>query len=169
VIAAADPAPETTFEALIVPHRSMSARGVTVLSLAIAGVSLLLALRFWFIGAWPVVCFTVVEVGLATFLMRLNLLHARQSEMLLLSEERLKVVRTDWRGRRSECALPAAWLRVRLEERPARVSRLVVATRDGEEEIGESLGETEKQALATALRDALQRTRRPVFDNQQLR
>jgi len=166
------PLPEAAgplFEAIIVPHRSLSRRGVAMLSLSVFGLSALLALRFWFIGAWPVAVFSAIEVGLFIFLLRLNVRHARQSEMLLLSEASLRIVRTDWRGRRQERTLPAAWLRVRLEDRPGRVPRLVVAARPGEAEIAETLGEAEKRDLAAALQAALERVRRPHFDNPQLR
>jgi uncharacterized membrane protein len=165
--AADDAAP--LFEAVIIPHRSLSRRGVAILSLSVAGLSGLLALRFWFIGAWPVAGFSVIEVGLFVFLLRLNVSHARQSEMVLLSEAALRIVRTDWRGHREERTLPAAWLRIRLEDRPGRVSRLVVAARTGEEEIAATLGEDEKRDLAAAMEAALERARRPYFDNPQLR
>jgi len=156
------------FEALIVPHRSLSRRGVVILALSVAGLSALLALRFWFIGAWPVAGFSVIEIGLFVFLLRLNILHARQTELVMLSETSLRIVRTDWRGRRQERSLPAAWLRVRLEERPGRVSRLVAAARPDEAEIAASLGEDQKRDLAAALQAALDRARRPDFDNPQL-
>jgi uncharacterized membrane protein len=162
-------AAETLFEAIIVPHRSLSRRGIAILSASVCGLSTLLALRFWFIGAWPVAAFSVVEVGLFVFLLRLNVKHARQSEMLLLSEDGLRIVRTDWRGRRRERTLPAAWLRMRLEDRPGRVSRLVVAARPLEEEIAATLGEEQKRDLAAALEAALHRMQRPEFDNPQLR
>jgi uncharacterized membrane protein len=157
------------FEAVITPHRSLSRRGLVILSLSVFTLSALLALRFWFIGAWPVAGFSVVEVGLFVFLLRMNVRHARQSELVLLSEDSLRIVRTDWRGKREERTLPAAWLRMRLEERPGRVSRLVVANRGGETEIAATLGEEEKQDLAAALQAALDRARRPDFDNPQLR
>ncbi len=166
------PAPQAAaplFEAVITPHRSLSRRGVTILSLAVFVLSALLALRFWFIGAWPVAGFSVIEVGLFVFLLRMNVRHARQSELVLLSEDSLRIVRTDWRGKREERSLPAAWLRMRLEDRPGRVSRLVVATRGKETEIAATLGEEEKQDLAAALQAALVRARRPTFDNPQLR
>jgi len=155
------------FEAIIVPHRSLSRRGLLLLSLAVFALSGVLAVRFWFIGAWPVTGFSVVEVGLFVFLLRLNVQHARQSELLLLSEDRLRIVRTDWRGRREERSLASAWLRVRLEDRPGRVPRLVVIARPEEAEIAATLGEAEKRDLAAALAAALARSRQPVFDNPQ--
>jgi uncharacterized membrane protein len=167
-MAPSDAAAPPLFEAVIVPHRSLSRRGVTILSLSVFVLSGLLALRFWFIGAWPVAGFSVIEVGLFVFLLRLNVRHARQSELLLLSESRLRIVRTDWRGRVQERSLPVAWLRLRLEDRPGRVSRLVVAARPDEVEIAATLGEDQKRDLAAALQAALDRSRQPDFDNPQL-
>src|SRR5208282_2164144 len=62
----------------------------------------LTALRFWFIGAWPVIAFTLVEVPLAVLLLRLNAARARASELVLLTADGARVIRTDWRGRRQE-------------------------------------------------------------------
>ena len=81
------------FEALIVPHRSLSPRGLRILMAVICLLSAVMALRFWFIGAWPVVAFSVVEIGLALFLLWLNAKRAGASELLLLV-----------RGRAPHCA-----------------------------------------------------------------
>jgi len=156
------------FEALIVPNRSLSRRGIMVLSGAMLGATALLALRFWLIGAWPVAGFAIAEIALAFGLFRLHARRARRSELLLLSQAGLRIVRTDWRGRRSEHTLPTAWLRVQLEERPATVARLTVETRSTSIEIGSSLGDAEKRDLAEALHAALDRTRNPRFENPQL-
>jgi len=96
----------TVFEAVIVPYRSLSPRGLYILIAVISVLCGLTALRFWFIGAWPVAAFSVVEIGIAIFLLRLNASRARASELVLLSEDALRVVRTDRKGRRQERLLP---------------------------------------------------------------
>lgn len=158
----------TVFEAVIVPHRSLSARGLAILVAALAGLCGLIALRFWLIGAWPVACFGVVEIGLAAFLLRLNASRARASELLLLSEDVLRIVRTDWHGRRAEIVLPVGWLNALLEEPPGQVPKLLLVAHGVREEIAASLGEAEKRDLSSALADALHRLRNPRFDNPQL-
>jgi uncharacterized membrane protein len=158
----------TVFEAVIVPHRSLSPRGLRML---IAGICLLCgvtALRFWFIGAWPVAAFSLVEIGLAIFLLRLNASRARSSELILLSEDVLRIVRTDRLGRRQERVLPVGWLNVVLEEPAGRVPRLLLVARDVREEIATTLGEAEKRDLRAALGAALHGLRNPRFDNPQL-
>jgi uncharacterized membrane protein len=159
----------TLFEAMIVPYRSLSARGLAILMAVIGLLCALIVLRFWLIGAWPVAGFGVVETGLAIYLLRLNASRARASELILLSEDALRIVRTDRRGRREERELPVGWLNATLEELPGQVPRLLLVARGVREEIATTLGEAEKRDLWAALRDALHRLRSPSFDNPQLR
>jgi uncharacterized membrane protein len=158
----------TLFEAVIVPHRSLSPRGLRRLIGLICGLCALTAFRFWLIGAWPVIVFSVVEVGLAVLLLRANASSGRASEMILLTERTLRVVRTTAAGRREERELPPTWLNVALEETPGRAPRLVLVARGVREEIGATLGEAERRDLARALREALHLSRNPRFNNLQL-
>jgi uncharacterized membrane protein len=159
----------TLFEAVIIPHRSLSPRGLRILIAVICLLCGLTMLRFWLLGAWPVAAFSSVEIGLAIFLLQLNARRARASELVLLSEHNLRIVRTDQSGRRQERVLPAGWLNVMLEELPGRVPTLALVSHGVREEIATTLGEAEKRDLAAALRDALYRARNPYFDNPQLR
>jgi uncharacterized membrane protein len=154
----------TVFEAVIVPHRSLSPRGLRILMAVIGLLCTLVMLRFWLIGAWPVAGF-----GVAIFLLRLNASRARSSELVLLSEDALRIVRTDRRGRREQRVLPAGWLNATLEEPAGRVPRLLLVAHGVREEIATTLGEAEKRDLCAALRAALHRLRNPSFDNPQLR
>jgi uncharacterized membrane protein len=158
----------TVFEAVIVPHRSLSPRGLLILTAIIGLLCGLTALRFWFIGAWPVAVFSVMEIGIAIFLLRLNASRARASELVLLSDDVLRIVRTDTRGRRQEVALAVGWLNAVMEEPHGRVPKLLLVARGVREEIAVTLGETEKRDLWAALDGALHRLRNPRFDNPQL-
>ncbi len=156
------------FEAVIVPHRSLSRRGLRLLLAAIFVVCAADAAVFTLIGAWPVGGFAGVELLLAALLLHINVRAARASETLRLTDAALRVVRTDVQGRRAERVLHPAWLTVHLEERPGRVPGLWLGTHSAREEVARSLGEHEKRDLAKALHDALHRWRNPVFDNPQL-
>ena len=156
------------FEAVVTPHRSLGKRGVRLVGIAIllsCGVNAALALL---LGAWPVAIFAVAELGLAFHLFRRSI-HTRVEERLMLTEARLVIQRWDRAGRASRMDLPTAWMRVALEERPARVPALLVRGRFRPVEVGASLGEQEKRSLAEALGEALHALRHPAFDNPQLR
>jgi uncharacterized membrane protein len=163
----ADSAP--LFEAVIVPHRSLSARARRTLIMVIGAACLVSSTVFAIVGAWPVGGFAGAEWLLAIYLIRLNARAARGSEVLLLSPDALRISRTTPKCARSERVLSPAWLRVSLHERPGRVPALLLRAHGVEEEVGASLGEAEKRDLADALSHALDRWRHPVFDNPQLR
>jgi uncharacterized membrane protein len=159
---------ELIFEAVIVPHRSLSTRGLRILLGAIVGSVSVTAGVFVWLGAWPVAGFSGIEVALAAMLLGLNNRERRESEILLLTPRLLSIRRTDHRGTSRETTLPPAWLQVVLTERQGRVPRLALRAGGAEEEIAAKLGEAEKRDLANALREALHRLRNPRFDNKQL-
>ena len=121
------------------------------------------------LGAWPVLPFGVLEVGLVIVMLRVNARQARGSELILLNENEIRIVRTEPSGKHRELVLPPSWLSVSLEERDGRVPRLVLTRYGVVEEIGRALGEAEKRDLAAGLARAVHRARNPVFDNPQLR
>ncbi len=158
------------FEAICTPARSLDRRGAILVGAAVAGLSLLVGLVFTLFGAWPVLGFTGAEALLVIGLMALHRRRSRRSsEVLLLTESTLTVIRTSGRGRREELTLDPYWARVSVEERPGTVSRLVLRERRRDIEIGGLLGDAERRELAAMLSDALRRYREPVFDNPQLR
>ncbi len=157
------------FEAVIVPHRSLSRRGLRLLVGAICTLSVGTTAVFWWLGAWPIAGFNGVEITAALLLLRHNARAVRSNEVILLTESSLRVVRTAMDGTRTEREVPPAWLRVDVQERPGRVPGLYLASHGTRVEIGAALGEPEKLDLAAALKDALHRWRSPSFDNPQLR
>lgn len=158
----------TVFEALIVPHRSLSPRGVATLIVVLMVLLALVALRCWLLGAWPVVICSLLEVPLVVLLLAINIHQARASELILLNTQELTVIQVDPKGRRISFSLPAAWLRVDQEDAKG-ASRIIVKARGKAREIGAFLHAAEKQSLVRALDDALRDIKHPSFDNPQLR
>ena len=156
------------FEALIVPYRSLTRRGMATIIAGLAAVTAGMAVRFWLWGAWPVVAFSFVEVPLLIVLFVINQRRARASELILLDAEQLTVIRTDAAGRRKREQLPAAWLRVDLDETRG-IVRLVLSCHGHRCEVGAFLHEPDKLSLFGALKAALEGCRNPRFDNPQLR
>ena len=157
------------FEAVITPHRSLNRRGLRNLLCAILLLSGTVSAGLVSVGAWPVVAVNALEILLAVALLRWHARQARACELLVLNDAGLSVIRVDAKGHRQERSLPAAWLRVSLEERQGRVPGLYLMARDTRVEVAQSLGEEEKRGLSEALSAALDRWRSPVFDNPQLR
>lgn len=156
------------FEAFIVPHRSLTPRGVTTLIVVLMVLLALVALRCWLLGAWPVVVCSLLEVPLVVLLLAINIHRARASELILLNIQELTVTQVDPGGRKISFSLPTAWLRVDHEDAKG-ASRVIIRSRNTALEIGAFLHESEKQSLFRALGDALHNVKHPWFDNPQLR
>ncbi len=156
------------FEAVIVPHRSLSRGGLRLLIGVICSLSVCTTAMFWWLGAWPIAGFNGVEITTALLLLRHNARAVRANEVILLSASALRIIRTDVNGHRTEQAVPPAWLRMELQERPGRVPGLYLMAHGIRIEVAASLGEPEKLSLSRALEDALYRWRNPRFDNPQL-
>jgi len=157
------------FEAVIVPHRSLGPAGLRWVVGSLLVLSGMISVGLWYLGAWPVIGFTGLELLLVVWLVYRNAAGAKATEMLLLSDTGLLVVRTDASGRRWERRLDGYWLRAGLQDRAGRAPALVLQDRGKRMEVGAALGEDEKRQLAAALQDAIHRQRNPVFDNPQLR
>ncbi len=157
-----------TFEAVIIPHRSLGPTGLRWVIAALAALSALVSVGLWLAGAWPVIGFTGLEVALAVWLLLRHAAIEGESEVLLLSDDGLRIINSR-RGKRSELKVPVGWLRSSIEERPGRTPALMLRGGKVAIEVATSLGETEKRELAISLGEALSRQRNPVFDNLQLR
>jgi uncharacterized membrane protein len=158
------------FEAVCTPACSLGPRGMGILCAGLLTGAAATGGLFLALGAWPILGFTGLEVAIVLGLLAAHRRGSgRAMEVLILTGRRLTIHRTDTKGRREEVSLDPYWARLRLEERPGRVSLLVLCQRDRMVEIGRLLGDEQKRNLAGALEDALRRWREPVFDNPQLR
>jgi uncharacterized membrane protein len=162
------PVQAPVFEALIVPHRSLTRKGVVAVVAGLMVLSAAVAVRFLLLGAWPVAAFSLLEVPLAGLLLAINLRDARASELIMLDAKDLTVIRTDPAGRRKRVSLLAAWLRVDLDAGRG-TPRVMLRSHGLGCEVGAFLHEPDKLSLFDALTDAVDRVRNPRFDNPQLR
>ncbi len=157
------------FEAVIVPHRSLSRCGTITLVAALCIPALIVSVLSVAWGAWPIAGFDVADIVLAVLLLLANRRARRASETLTLTDRSLHIVRRDPAGRQESRRLSLAWLNAVLEERPGRVPALWLVASGTREQVATALGEEEKRDLADALRTALYCSRNPIFDNAQLR
>lgn len=157
------------FEAISTPPQSLSRQGMIwlcALAVPAAGIP---AVLFALLGAWPVLGFMGLEVGVVLALVALHRRWSAASvERLCLTAGQLTITAADGRGGRRQVALDPYWSRVELREATGLGATLWLVCRGREVEVGRLLAEPEKRDLAAALSAALRRYRNPVFDNPQL-
>ncbi|WP_291298786.1 DUF2244 domain-containing protein [Elioraea sp.] len=151
------------FHAVLTAQRSLGVRGFAWAAGVLVAFAALSCAVFLALGAWPVVGFVGVEIGLALLLLWLHQRAGRGLEELTLDDEALTVTRVDAAGRRVAWRLQPAWLRVAL--RPAEgdaAAHVQLASHGRTLAIGAFLTRDEQAELVTALEAALARWRAPA-------
>ncbi|MCO5132611.1 MAG: DUF2244 domain-containing protein [Xanthobacteraceae bacterium] len=158
------PEPEL-FSACLVPHRSLSRKGFTVLMAVISVVNFAAGMIFLFKGAWPVLGFFLLDVLAIYWAFRINFRDARTTEEISITASELRVRRTDYRGAATEWVFNPLWVRLdRTVHQEYGIERLCLVSRGRSLAIAQCLGPDEKSSFASALANALQAARRgPVY------
>jgi uncharacterized membrane protein len=143
------------FERVLFPHRSLPPRGFHLLMVILGIISLGLGFGFVSIGAWPIIGFFGLDVGVVYLAFRLNYRSARRSETLRLADDAFTVERISVRGERRRWQFQPFWLRVILEEGSDTSNRLLVTSHGRSLVIGDFVSPTTRRELAATIREAL--------------
>ena len=150
------------FERVLLPYRSLPRRGFHLLMGILGLISLAVGIGFVAVGAWPVIGFFGLDVGLVYLAFRLSYRSARQSETIRLAGDAFTVERVSVRGERRIWQFQPFWLRVILQERPDASNRLIVASHGRSLEIGDFVSPTTRRELAVTMREAIARWRKSL-------
>lgn len=145
------------FDAVLHPHRSLSARGFLILMGLLSAVSFVAGMVFMAMGAWPVFGFFGLDVLLIYAAFRWNYRDARTWEAIRLSDTALEVARVGVDGRRQEWRFHPYWVRLELSD--ADQQRLYITSHGQGVHVGDFLSPPERLDLAAALKSALHRQR----------
>jgi uncharacterized membrane protein len=148
------------FAAVLSPYRSLPPIGFAILMAAVGIISFFAGLHFYRLGAWPVTGFFGLDVALLYVAFKLNYRSGRARELVLLSVDRLEIVRITPSGRRTSWTFNPYWARIRLEgDAVEDRTRLTLFSHGRELVIGEFLSNEERGDLAGALGTALSKMR----------
>lgn len=151
---------EAHFDAILRPHRSLSAKGFKLLLGVLIVFNAAFAIVMVAQGAWPVAGFMGLDVLGVYIAFRLSYAQARAMERILIDGPALIVRRIDERGRVSEWQCPAYWASVDLREDDDHERGVLTVRSHGREfEIAKCLSPAERTEFATVLREALRRAK----------
>lgn len=154
--------PALLFDAVLRPHRSLSATGFLILMLVFSGVSFVAGLSFLLRGAWPVFGFFGLDVLAIYVAFKFSYRSGRLFETVQLTESELLVTRVQPSGRARRWTFQPNWLQVRMDSPPQHHSQLTLSSHGNFLTIGSFLTPEERHEVANALRVALARWRTPV-------
>ncbi len=151
--------PTTEFAFELAPPPALAPHLRLALAVGLGIATAIASAGFFIAGAWPVIGFLGIDVLLLWFAFRVAARRAERRERLHLTPSVLTIDRLAPGTVPDRLTLPAAWLRVRLIERPGRASRLVLTTHGREVEIGGFLSTPDREDAAVRLSAALERLR----------
>jgi uncharacterized membrane protein len=152
--------PTLLFERLS-PHRSLDARGFTIVMGVLGGASLILGTVFLLMGAWPVFGFLGLDVFLVWLAFRSNYRAARAFEEILVTPVRLVWRKVSARGEAREDTMNPRWVRLETTaDELSGVTRVALIERGIARVIGAFLHPARKERLAKSLAAALATAKR---------
>lgn len=149
------------FSQTLVPHRSLSKRGLTWLLMAFAGIGLGISLPFFWLGAWPVAGFFGIDVLLLYVAFRANMRSARAYEQILLTHVELLFRKVSAKGQARFWRFNPGWVRLHTEAHEEfGIQKVALIQGQRQVEVGRFLGAAEKEAFALSFKQALGEARR---------
>jgi len=150
------------FDAILMPHRSLSRHGFHMVMLAFAGGSAVIGTGAFLAGAWPVLGFCGLEVLLVYLAFKANFRAARLYETVTLTRDEVLVQRVSPRGDAQRWRFQPAWLRVLMDDPPRHDSQITLRSHGRGLTVGTFLTAHERADFARALQRALVRARAPA-------
>lgn len=157
-------ASETIFAARLTPYRSLGRKGFLILMTCLSIICFAAGLMFYAIGAWPVFGFFGLDVLIIFIAFKLNYRSARAYEEVILSEDNLHIKKVSPKGAAQEFSFNPFWVRLAIDrEEDEGVTALTLTSHGQSLGIGGFLNPGDRETFGTALRDALQKARQPIF------
>ena len=129
------------------PHRSLSQKGFAILLVMLGSLAIAIGLGFFLIGAWPVIGFMGLELGVLYIAFRLNYRDGKACEQLLIHASGIDIIRTTPKGAQMRETLPSLWVDAQVIKQKGRRPILQLRHHHHSYEIGAFLPPAEKKAL----------------------
>lgn len=147
-------APGTVEIRIVAPRSAIPPAGRYML-LALGIAAALLSLRFLMLGAWPVLLFSVLDIGALAVALHMFNRSAVPEERLRVRDNEIELVRSDHRRREKRIVLPAFWTRLETSGRSEVDHNLWLVFRQQRHAIGLCVSADERRNLEPQIRAAL--------------
>ncbi|MDX2266321.1 MAG: DUF2244 domain-containing protein [Hyphomicrobiales bacterium] len=144
-----------TFQATLLPHRSLSRKAFLLLMTLVCVVSFAAGAVFISIGAWPVTGFFGLDALLIYIAFRLNYRAGRTYEVIELRDGELKLSRVPVSGAPQTWRFNPYWVKVNLEESETTAPTLSLTSHGATLVFGAFLSADEKRGFAATLQAEL--------------
>jgi uncharacterized membrane protein len=153
--------PHLLFDAVLVPNRSLGPKGMMLVLGGVGVVSFGAGIAFFLVGAWPVLGFLGIDVGLLAIAFHIHQKRQRAYERVRLTQDTLIYEQVTWHGLRRCWTFPSYWVRLNVIQDRHPGPAVTVSSHGLTAMIGRDLSEEDRLDLADRLRAALAQVRTP--------
>ena len=139
----------------LLPHRSLSHRGFSILIMILAGLAFFISLGFFLIGAWPVIGFMGLELLVLYVAFRLNYRDGKRLEQLVIHNKGLELVRITPSGSEERLVFSTLWLTAEIQKPKGKRNILGLRHHGTFHEIGAFLPPVEKKQIKNLINDTI--------------
>lgn len=147
------------FDLELRPSRPLKTKQVWLVLAGMAAIFLAVGVRLLFLGAWPILPYMLLDLGLLAWALRESIRSGRQSEHLRLDANGLEFIRIAARGTVLRRHLEAYWVRVELERLGKNENRLWLKSPGDRLVLGSFLSPRERVEIAGVIEDGLRQFR----------
>ncbi|MEZ5959634.1 MAG: DUF2244 domain-containing protein [Hyphomonadaceae bacterium] len=147
-------------DAVLRPHRSLSAKAFKYMLIAVVAVNVAVAIYFWVQGAFPVAGFLGLDVLALWIAFRLNYRSGQAAEYVRIAPGKVHVAAVDKNGVATHWVLNPVWARVARDGRG-----VLIREREGQMRLGAFLSPKECDGFADAMSLALSKAKRGYSPN----
>ncbi|MBN9311301.1 MAG: DUF2244 domain-containing protein [Devosia sp.] len=148
------------FAAKLTPHRSMGRRGLHAVVVVAMLLTIIPGIAFVSMGAWPIVGFMGLGVGLIWWALSAHQRDGRRYEQVTLWPDQLELKQVDGTGKETLTRFNPFFVKLVIDrDYNERTTALHLRTRDRDVELGAFLNPDEKSSFAKAFGTALKRSR----------
>lgn len=149
------------FRATLRPHRSLSQRGILVVTIIAGSLALIPSLTFFLMGAWPIVGFMGLDIALLYWALTRSKRDEKAYEEVGLWPDAIRIRKVDMKGRAKEFDLNPFWVRLVTKlNADDDVESLHLVVKKQRIALGEFLNPADKTSFARTFGQELSRAKR---------
>lgn len=151
---------EPYFNASLHPYRSLGRTGFCWLMALVFLALFFVSIPFFLMGAWPILGFAGLDILILYWAFRRNYRDARAHEQVLITGKKVEIVHQSATGETHQVSYNPYWVRLETRcEEDKGMTELAFTSHGRRTVIGAFLHACERESLAEALSDALDRAR----------
>lgn len=139
----------------LTPNRSFDRRHMRWVVGAVGGIFFVSGLRFLALGAWPILPFMAIDVGLLWWAFRASNASGRGHERVVLAGDVLTLMRVCPRGTEKRFGFEPLWTRVQIDETPLGDAHVFLSARGRRVRVGGFLSAPERREVGATIAAAL--------------